>query len=232
MSRLLPIVVAVLMSPGAAWAQGAGSAAPEWRPWRPVVSVGGGWAGADALGAAAAETRTATIATSTPPAFTLFRTDSRLGAAPRLDVAVAVPVTRALALEVGGTAARPTLSTSITGDAEAGAGATASERVDEYTLGVRVTYDLARWSWRRRLSPYVAAGGAYLRQLHEANVLLETGQVWTAGAGLRWWWRGGVGRRSVGVSAETGWSWRSGGITVAGGARSAPVAALRVFAGL
>ncbi|MEZ5292988.1 MAG: hypothetical protein R2745_18045 [Vicinamibacterales bacterium] len=232
MRQALLIVFACLLAPGAARAQGAGAAAPEWRPWRPVVSVGGGWVGADALGAVAAETRTATIATSTPPAFTLFRTDSTLGAAARADVAVAVPVTRALAVEVGGTAARPTLSTSVTGDAEAGATTTVGERVDEYTVGVRVTYDLVRWSWRRRLSPFLAAGGAYLRQLHEANVLLETGQAWTAGVGVRWWWRGGPGRRPVGLSAETGWSWRSGGITFASGARSMPVAALRVFAGL
>lgn len=206
---------------------------PLWRPWRPVVSVGGGWLGADALGDATAETRAVTPGTTSPLPSTLFRTVSHLGGAPRADVGIAVPLTPRLAIEVSGTVARPTLRTRIQGDVENAPATTASERVAEYTLGGRATFELTRWEWGGRLRPFVSAGGAYLRQLHEGNVLVETGQVWSAGGGLRWWWsRRGPRRRPLGVAFEAGWSGRTGGIVFADGTRSMPWASLRAFAGL
>lgn len=230
----LGLIVAALCACGGtapAHAQTA-TAVPLWRPWRPVVSLGGGWLGSDGLGRVSAETRAATPGTTTPPASTLFRTDSRLGGAPRVDLGVIVPVTPRLGLEVAGTVARPTLRTEIQGDIENAPATTATERVAEYTLGGRATFELTRLAWAGRIRPFVAAGGAYLRQLHEDNVLVETGQVWSAGGGVRWWARGGRRRRPLGVALETGWSWRTGGIAFTDGARSMPWIGLRGFAGL
>lgn len=218
------------VSPG--WAQPASPSLPLWRPWRPVISLGGGWVGGDGLGAVAAETRAVAIGTTSPPSAVLFRTDSTLGGAPRLEAGVAVPVTPRLAIELGATVARPTLTTTIQGDIESAPATTATEQVDEYTLGARATFELTRWLWAGRFRPFVIAGGAYLRQLHEDNVLVETGQAWSAGGGVRWGRRGAARRRSLGLSLETGWSWRTGGIAFTDGSRSTPWASVRIFAGL
>lgn len=212
-------------------AQAAGPGVPRWRPWRPVLIAGGGWLGADALGRVVAETRGVATGTTTPPAATLFRTDSTLGGAPRFEAAVAVPVTARVAIEITGSLARPTLMTELQGDAEGAPATSATERIDEYTLGGRAVVELTRWEWAQRFRPFVVAGGAYLRQLHEENVLVETGQVWSAGGGVRWWAGRRGRRRPLGVSLETGWSWRTGGIAFAAGARAMPWASVRAFAG-
>ena len=44
-----------------------------------------------------------------------------------------------------------------------------------------------------RLAPFVAGGAGYLRQLHEDRTLAETGQIYYAGGGARYWLRGGHG---------------------------------------
>jgi hypothetical protein len=203
-----------------------------WRPWHPVISLGGAWTGAESLGSVRAETRASSLGTLTPSAFPLFTTDSTLEAGPRAELALAVPVTRTLLVEVLGTAARPTLSTAISRDAESAPVTTATESVDDYTIGARVLYDVPRLSLGHRARPYLLAGGAYLRQLHEDRVLVETGKVWTAGAGLRLWLAGAGQGRSLGVTTELAWHWRTGGIAFTDGARGVPSISLRLFAGL
>lgn len=205
---------------------------PAWRPWRPLIAVGVGWIATDTLGSVTAATRTAAVGTSTPAPFTLFRTDSTLGGAARAELGLGLALTQSLAVEVVGTAARPTLETRISGDAEGAVAVTASERVDEYTVGARASYEWRRWSWWGRARPFVAAGGAYLRQLHQDQALVETGQMWTASGGVRWFLRGGGPRhtRPLGLAGEFGWAWRTGGIAFVDGARSMPTAQLRLFA--
>lgn len=203
-----------------------------WRPWRPVISLGGGWTGAEALGTVRAETRATGLGTLAPSAFPLFAADSTLEGSPRAELAVAVPVTRTLLVEVLGTVARPTLSTAISRDAEGAPPTTVTEDVDDYTVGARVLYEVPRLAFGGRARPYLLAGGAYLRQLHEDQVLVETGQAWTAGAGLRVWLAGARQGRSLGVTTELAWQWRSGGIAFTDGVRSVPSIALRIFAGL
>lgn len=210
-----------------------GVESPVFRPWRPLVSIGGGLTGGDALGERTIETRSAAVGTVTPPPFTLFRTDSTLERGGRGEAVVAVPITRTLSIDLVGTAARRTMRTAITGDAESAPATSASQRVSEYLMGARASLLLpGRWLGRRA-RPFATVGGAYLRQLHEDNVLVETGQAWTAGAGVHWWLRGTGGRpvASLGLTAEAGWQWRSGGIAVDDGVRGLPTASLRVFAG-
>lgn len=206
---------------------------PVFRPWHPLVSVGGGVTGGESLGDRTITTRAAAVGTTTPPPFTLFRTDSTLDRGGRAEAVIAVPLTRTLSIDLLGTAARRTMTTAISADAEGAPTTTADERVSEYLAGARASLLLpGRWLGRRA-RPFVAAGGAYLRQLHEDNVLVETGQAWLAGAGVHWWLRGAGGRPvpAIGVTAEVGWQWRTGGIAFADGARGLPTAGLRVFAG-
>lgn len=231
--RLLVVAWAgVLLVAQPAPAQSTGHGPPLWRPWHPVISVGGGVVGQEDLGTVRAETRAAGVGTLTPSPFLLFTAAAMLESGPRAELAVAVPVTPTLAIEVLGTAARPTLATAISRDAEGAPTTTVAEDVDDYTVGARLLYDVPRLAIGRRARPYLLAGGAYLRQLHEDRVLVETGRVWTAGAGLRLWLVGAQPGRSLGVTTEVAWQWRTGGIAFTDGARGVPSLSLRLFAGL
>ena len=204
---------------------------PTLRPWRPVLSVAGAWTGPHDLGRVDAQTRRATVGTATPLAFTLFTTESTLGGAPSAELALTMPVTRRWAVTVRGAAARPTLTTTIASDAEGAPRVDATDQVSDYTVDVSLAYQLPRLGGRRA-RPYLVAGGGYLRQLHEDNVLVETGRTWHGGAGMRVWMRGGDRRtRGVGLTGEVRWAWRSGGIAFTSGARAMSAAALGVFVG-
>lgn len=224
------VIAAVALATWSATASAQPAAPPAWRPWHPVVAVGGGMRGAEALGARTIETRAVAVGTATPPPFTLFRSSSTLDAGGSAEAVLTLPVTPTLAVEVVGTAGRRTLATAITADAEGAPAAEASERIAEYQLGGRVSYLLPVGAWRRG-RPFLAAGGAYLRQLHDDNVLVETGQAWSVAGGAHVWLRRAA-HWPVGLTAEGGWQWRTGGITIADGSRTSATASLRLFVGL
>jgi hypothetical protein len=224
---LWTVTALLAMAPSVARAQ----AGPALRPWRPVVEMAVGWSGTSDLGRVDATTRGTSVGTATAPAFRLFTTASELGAAPTAAVSVALPVSRQWAVAVRGAAARPTLTTRISADAEGAPTVEATEEVSDYTVDVSVLYQLLRVGGRRA-RPYLVAGGGYLRQLHEDNALVVTGRTWHGGAGLRWWLRGGdQATRAVGLTGEVRWVWRSGGIAFEDGARTMPAAALGLFVG-
>lgn len=207
----------------------AGSGGRALRPWRPVIGVGGAWLGAQDLGRVTAQTRRAAVGVTAPQLFTLFTTETNLGGAPAAALSVTVPITRQWAVVVRGGAARPTLTTTITGDAEGAPATEATEQTADYTVEASVAYQLPRLGGRHARA-YLLAGGGYLRQLHEANVLVETGHSWHTGAGLRWWLRGGDGRaRALGLTGELRWVWQSGGIAYTTATRSIPAAAAGFF---
>lgn len=222
------LVLAIAWASGEAAAQGTSS--PSLQPGRLIVSVGGGWTGAEALGGSGGVIRAPAVGSATPPPFVLFRTESELGAAPAAELALGVGVTRAWAIEVRGTTARPTLTTTITGDTEASGTFTATDRVSEYVVDASAIYHLGRPRLGSRTRLYVLGGGGYLRQLHADEVLAETGATWHVGVGARLWVRGGDGRRrDLGLTGDLRWAWRKNGITLEDSVRSVPTASLRVF---
>jgi len=225
--------LAVLALVAAAVPANAQSAAPAWRPWHPVIAVGATISGSEALGSRTIESRAVAVGTTTPAGFTLFRADSTLDRGVGGDLVVSLPLTRSLALEMRGTAGRRTLTTRISADPEGATGTAASEQVTEVEIGGRASWLLPAGPWPRRLRPFVAAGGAYLRQLHEDRILVETGAAWRAELGTHVWLRGARGGRgpALGATAELGWQWRTGGIAVTDGRRSSPAATARLFIG-
>ena len=227
---LLSLVALVVAVPTQAQAQPASP--PSWRPWRPTLAVGGTLGGAEPLGVRTIEARAVAVGTAAPPGFTLFRAESTLGRRAAGDLMIVLPLTPTLAVEAGGTVGRPTLTTRLSGDPEGATGDAASERVTDVEIGGRVSWLVPAGPWPRRLRPFVAAGGAYVRQLHQDRILVETGSAWRADLGTHLWLRGGHGRGlALGLTAEMGWHWRTGGITFDDGVRSTPAAAVRMFAG-
>lgn len=222
--RAIALLVLLVAAPA-----GAQTGASSWRPWHPVIGLGAALGGSEPLGARTIEARAVAVGTTTPPGFTLFRADSTLGRGLAGDVVVLLPVTPSFAVEVRGTAGRRTLTTRISADPEGATGTAASERVTDVEIGGRASWLLPAGPWRR-LRPYLAAGGAYLRQLHQDRVLVETGRAWRIDAGTHVWLReprrGGL---ALGVSTELGWHWRTGGITFDDKARSSPAATARLL---
>ena len=169
---VLRAIALVLATASAGTAQ-TGAEAPAFRSWHPMLSIGGGLTGVESLGARTVETRAAALGTTTPPPFTLFRTESTLDRGGRGEAVIAVPITRTFSIDLVGTAARRTMTTAISADAEGAPSTSASQRISEYQIGARASLLLPGGWLGRRARPFATAGGAYLRQLHDEDVLVE-----------------------------------------------------------
>jgi hypothetical protein len=149
------------------------------------ATVGGLWLGGATLGDSAAGLRA--NRTGTPAPFTLFTTESRFGSAPGLDVRAGYGLTRTIAVEFGLLYSRPELRTSIGNDVENAPSSTVSEQVEQYFIDGSVLLLLDRFAPGDRTVPFVAGGAGYLRQLHEGLTVVENGQVYHVGGGLKHW---------------------------------------------
>jgi len=145
------------------------------------VSFGGMWIGGAGLGSTSAEIRANNVS---PTPFRLFSAETRVASAPGWDARIGYWLTRSIAVEGGVARIMPELRTRITGDAEGAAALTAAERLHQYFVDARVIWLLPRFSVGGAV-PFVSAGGGYLRQLHEGQTLVETGQVYQVGGGVR-----------------------------------------------
>jgi hypothetical protein len=165
------------------------------------VSLGGLWLSGADMGGKVAQLR----ANRVPPApFTVFNTSTREEAAPGFDGRIGFWLTRAILVEGGFVYARPPLETRISGDIEGAPALTAAEDIDQYFIDANVVWMIDRFTLWRRIVPFVSGGGGYLRQLHEGRTLVETGQVYHVGGGVRQWLhvadRGWI--RGLGVQLE------------------------------
>jgi hypothetical protein len=145
------------------------------------VSIGGLWIGGAGLGSTNAEIRANNL---TPTPFRLFATETSEAAAPGLNARFAYWLSRSLAVEGGLVRVRPELRTRIDSDAESAAPLTAVERLDQYFIDAGVVWLLRRFTFGATV-PFVSGGGGYLRQLHEGQTLVETGQLYQVGGGVR-----------------------------------------------
>jgi hypothetical protein len=187
------------------------------------------WTGGYPIGDITAQLRGNAVGSTAPP-FTLFRAESSMDPAAGADARVGFAVTRSVTLEVGVSYQRPGLTTSLSQDAEAAAVTIDAERLSQYVVDIGAVWQLPRITLGRRVRPFVLAGGGYLRQLYDERTLVETGSVYYAGGGVRYWLRGGDGqRRSLGVRADGRALWRVDGVEFAGQTRIAPVLALHLF---
>jgi hypothetical protein len=148
------------------------------------VSLGAAWlAGAD-LGSRDADLRGNAIPTND---FTLFSADTRVEATPGFDGRAAFWLTRSLAAEAGFVVTRPPVRTRVAGDIEDADDLTLEEDLDQYFIEASAVFLLDRFAIGDRAVPFVSGGAGYLRQLHEGRTVIETGQVYHVGGGIRYW---------------------------------------------
>jgi hypothetical protein len=166
-------VAVVLLSASTARAQSGGDGRFE-------ISGGVLWTGRASMGAASA--------TEASPSgrFTLFSTSTELAAAPGVEARVGVRLMPTIDIEGASSYARPQLRTTIGGDVENGAAATASESVRQFTIDGAVVVNLTRWRFATRATPFALAGAGYVRELHEGDTLVAAGQIYFAGGGIRY----------------------------------------------
>lgn len=179
----------------------------DFRPRSLTFSAGLAVNGGVPLGDVTARLRSGTTA----PPLVLVDADARLERAIGLEARAMLGLTRAVAVEMAGGYARPQLEISVVQDFEGASGAVVAERLAQYSIGGAVLYRLP-FELGARARPYVIAGAAYRRELHEERTAAENGRSVHGGAGLFYRLRGDQ-RRSAGARVELTVVHRARGIT-------------------
>jgi hypothetical protein len=185
--------------------------------------IGGGvtFAGGFELGDSAAElTRNTTSGSTT---FDLFSSDSELGRAFGVGGRLGYYLSPRLAVEGAVTWSRPVLTISLSGDTEGAPDTASEETLDRWIFDGAVVWHFTQPHAGRPalLVPFVFGGVGYLRELHEGQNFVETGIVYQAGAGVKYWF--GNARRRFGLRGDAGISVRDGGFDFEDGIRTVPV---------
>jgi hypothetical protein len=171
----LVLVAAMCLRPGPARAQ---SPVP---PGTIDAAFGIAWAAAQPLGSGDAHETT-----PTGGAFRIFTASTTLASATAVEGRIGLRVTRHLELLASGSYGTPTLRISLSGDSENAAAVTATERIQQFTLGGGALWYIGRWRTGNRLAPFVTGEAAYLRQVHDGNTLIQTGREYQIGGGIKY----------------------------------------------
>ncbi|PWT80011.1 MAG: hypothetical protein C5B57_12945 [Blastocatellia bacterium] len=196
------------------------------------IELSGGvlWTGTASYGS-----RDATLTSPGGEPFRLFSAASDLAAATGVEVRLGARVTRLVRAEVSGTYAVPRLKTTIGRDVEGAAPVTASEPIKQFTVEGNGIVLISRWRIGSRGWPFVGAGAGYVRQLDDANSLVQTGRTYQVGGGVKLFLAGsqGSGQRpkEIGLRVDGRVCIRTGGITLDGGAHTVPQFGTALFIG-
>jgi hypothetical protein len=201
-------------------------AQPPEPPARLELGLGVRWIGREPLGA-----KTATETIGAGGASTLFSTQSELGGVAGVDGRVGVFLTRTLIAEAEASFLKPQLRIAISGDAEGAAPVTATETIEQFTIGGNLVWRLPGRRWSPRFAPFAAVGGGYLRQLHEQGTFVATGRFFHVGGGVnallvpaRRFHTNGIG-----IRADLRALIRRDGVSFRDGSKASPSAGASVF---
>lgn len=205
--------------------------APELRQHRVTINAGAIVFGGYDIGMSSAKLR-GNGTGLTPAPFTLLTAGSSFSRATAPELRVGFSVTHRFTIEIGATRGHQKIGVALSGDAEAPAQVIPGEAIEQYLFDANVQWQLPI-SLGRRLAPFVTAGGGHLRQLHEDRTFAETGQVYYAGGGARYWLRGGHGRAwPAGLRGEIHMNARRRGIDFEDKMRVFPTVSLLFFIGV
>jgi opacity protein-like surface antigen len=219
-SRYVVMVALAALMPAAAAAQPAGDGSLE-------LAGGIRWTGKMSAGGSSA--------TETAPGgnrFTLFEADTALESGAGLGVDAAVRISPSIDVGASMSFTSYNLRTRITSDVEGVPDAEAAEPISELALEGRAVVRFARWRTGPRAVPFVAAGGGFLRHLHEGRTLVENGSIYYVAAGMDYaLTSGGAGlvKRS-GLRAEFRTVMRAGGIAFDDALHLSPALGVSLFA--
>ena len=189
------------------------------------------WLGGYAIGDATAELRGNGTGATTPP-FTLFTADSRIRRPPRRSCESVSLSRRSSRSKAARAFAHPRIGVSDCGDPEAAAQDLPGEELQQYVFDGGADLAAADRPGRAAGARSCLGGAGYLRQLHEDRTLAETGQIYYAGGGARYWLRGGHGRSGrSGCAATCAVNVRSNGIDFEDKMRTYPTFSVFVFIG-
>lgn len=196
---------------------------------------GGGliWLGSGSLGSRDANETTPTGSTSR-----LFSTSTTIASAPGVEGHIGFGVSPRFEVEAFASVAKPPLRTVVSNDIESPTGVTAVETVTQYLFGGGVVWYTPARSNRNvsprapQLRPFLTAGAAYTRQLHESNTLAVTGQMFYGGAGVKYFFRSRTtkGFKGFGLRGEARIAAYRQGVALEDRIRYSPVLAASVFA--
>jgi hypothetical protein len=176
--------IRVLVCAGLAVAIVPAIAIAQVREGRLEISGSGGLAGSHTLGTEKATESGNGVPSGSP--VTLFQADSSLQRGAMFEGRVGWRVSRSFTVEGTFGIVRTRLRTSITNDFENASPTVASSRLTQYTGEGGLVWHLDRLRFAHsRVRPFVTGGGGYLRQLHEAATLVETGETAFAGGGVK-----------------------------------------------
>jgi hypothetical protein len=228
-------VAGVLFTLGVALGTGTAVAQPQAPSSTPQTSrwtIAGGlsWAGSYPIGELDADLLQNAPGVP-PPALRLFSTTSTFDSTPGLEGRFGFAITPRVTLEVGGLYSKPTLTVEISNDTEGEATTFEGETISQYVIDVSVVYELPFVRRTARVRPYVIGGGSYLRQLHEEDTLVETGQLYHFGGGARLFFRGAATGHPVGIRGDIQATIRRDGIEFEEKRRVLPTASLLIFFG-
>lgn len=179
------------------------------------LTLGGSWTGGQDGGTVVANL---TGNTGEPANVQLFRSESSLRPVFGGNVALAVYLSRSLAVEAGFHYSRPQVRSRLTSDFEDAPSVTATTTLAQYLFTGSLVYHFATTG---RLTPFVAGGAGHIRDAYDGNNLIETGTEYHGLTGVKM----RVGRRGkAGFRFDVGVSVRDGGFTLKDGRRTAPVA--------
>lgn len=142
------------------------------------IGIGELWMARQPLGR-----QNATETTAAGAALTQFTATSELGGVAGLAGRAGVRVARSVVVEAEASYLQPQLRIALSGDTEGAAPVTATETVQQFTMGGGVLWYVPVVQ-TRRLAPFLTGGGGYLRQLHEQATLVQTGRYYQFGGGV------------------------------------------------
>jgi hypothetical protein len=177
------------------------------RPGRFELAAGPRWTGGVSLAAGDASE---TTSGGTP--FRLFTTSTTLANATSFDARFGVRIARRLHAQVSGGYGTPTLRISAANDVEGAASIIATERIQQFAIRGGVSWALPT-APRFGFAPFLAAEAGYLRELHDAQTLVQTGRVFEIGGGATYPFRS-TGRREVGARIDARAVLRSKGVVL------------------
>jgi hypothetical protein len=196
-----------------------------------TINGGLGWSGGYDVGQSSAQLRPNSPGAAAPP-FTLFSVDSRIAPSPGGEVRVGVAVSPRFSVEGGVLLTNRQLAFAVSGDRESAAQQLDGETLHQYVFDGGVTWELPVLQGGR-VRTFASGGAGYLRQLHQDRTLVESGQVYYAGGGARYWLQGRpTSSRSLGIRGDVRINVRRRGIDFENRLRTYPTVSLLMFVAL